>query len=340
MSSAVTLADVARQAGVSLATASRVLNGSTRTVGDDLRQRVLDAATELNYSANAAAQAMVRGHLNVVGVLVHDIADPYFSSIAAGVMQRAEEEGLLVAMSTTLRRPDREADYVAAFRRQRARAIVLVGSRTTDREQLAHLRVELERFEATNGRVVAISQRRLPVDTVVVENRAGAQALAGELVGLGYRRFAVLAGPAQLVTAIDRLAGFRNGLAAHGIDLHPDHVVSGEFTRDGGYAAMQELLHQRADVSCVFAVNDVMAVGAMAALRDRRVALPKGMAVAGFDDIATLRDVRPRLTTVRVDLEELGRTALDLALSEPAATPRTRRARCNVVLRESTPRVR
>ncbi len=340
MSSAVTLADVARQSGVSLATASRVLNGSTRTVGEDLRQRVLTTAAELNYAANAAAQAMVRGHLNLVGVLVHDIADPYFSSIAAGVMRRAEEAGMLVAMSSTLRRPDRESDYVAAFRRQRARAIVLVGSRTTDRAQLAHLRVELERFEAASGRAVAISQRRLPVDTVVVENRSGAQALAEELVGLGYRQFAVLAGPAHLVTATDRLAGFRSGLEKHRIKLSPDNVVPGEFTRDGGYAAMRELLRRHADVECVFAVNDVMAVGAMAALRDQRVALPKGMAVAGFDDIATLRDVRPRLTTVRVDLEELGRTALDLALSEPASKPRTRRARGEVVLRESTPRVR
>jgi LacI family transcriptional regulator len=340
VSSSVTLADVAGRAGVSLATASRVLNGSTRTVGEDLRKRVLATAAELNYSANAAAQAMVRGHLDVVGVVVHDIADPYFSSIAAGVMLRAEEEGLLVAMSSTLRRPDRESEYVSAYRRQRARAIVLVGSRSTDRAQLASLRTEIERFEATNGRVAAISQRRLPIDTVVVENRAGAQALAEELVGLGYRKFAVLAGPAHLITATDRLAGFRKGLADHRIKLDNDHVVPGEFTRDGGYAAMQELLRRKLDVACVFAVNDVMAVGAMAALRDQRIALPKGIAVAGFDDIATLRDVRPRLTTVRVDLEELGRTALDLVLSEPAASPRTRRARGEVVLRESTPRVR
>src|SRR5262249_62019206 len=100
-----------------------------------------------------------------------------------------------------------------------------------------------------------------------------------------------------------------------------------------------ELLRRGPDVAGVFAVNDVMAVGAMAALRDHRVALPKRIAVAGFDDIATLRDVRPRLTTVRVDLEQLGRTALDLALSEPGRAPRTRRAPVEVVLRESTPPV-
>lgn len=340
MTRAVTLADVADAAGVSLATASRVVNGSTRTVGATLRERVLAAAAELGYSPNAAAQAMVRGHVDVVGVVVHDIADPFFSSIAAGVMQRAEEHGLLVAIANTMRRPDREIAHLSAFRQQRVRAVILVGSRTTDRVAQARLVAEIARFESTGGRVAAVSQARLPVDTVVVENRAGAKALAGRLVELGYRRFAVLAGPPTLLTSVDRLAGFRSGLAAH--DLAVAHVVEGEFTRDGGYAAVEELLRRVGTdgtdgVDCVFAVNDVMAVGAMAALRDHGVDVPDGIAAAGFDDIATLRDVTPRLTTVRVDLERLGRTAVELALDGAHADARTRRMRGEVVVRESTP---
>lgn len=338
MTGAVTLADVARMAGVSLSTASRVLNGSTRSVGEALKQRVLATAAELNYTPNAPAQAMVRGHVDVVGVVVHDIADPYFSTVVAGVMRRAEQAGLLVAMSSTLRSPQREAAYVAAFRRQRVRALVLVGSRTTDHAELAGLRTEVERFVATGARAAVISQRQLPVDTVVIENRAGAQALAERLVDLGYRRFAVLSGPPSLVTARDRLAGFRAGLARHGLPLPPERVIPSAFTRDGGYAATAELLAQRLDVECVFAVNDVMAVGAIAALRDLDRPPPSGIAVAGFDDIATLRDVTPHLTTVRVDLEQIGETAMELVLSEPGSRPRVRRARGEVVIRESTPR--
>lgn len=338
MADAVTLVDVAKAAGVSLSTASRALNGSTRVVAEPLRARVLAAAATLNYTPNAAAQAMVRGHLDMVGVVVHDIADPYFAAIAAGVMRRAERAGLLVAMSSTLRRPEQEVDYVAAFRRQRVRAVVLVGSRTSDRAQLARLRTEVERFQAIGGRVVAVSQRQLPVDTVVVENRAGARDLADTLIALGYRRFAVLSGPGTLVTARDRLTGFRAGLTRHGVTLADDQVIPGEFTRDGGYAAAGELLDRRPDVECVFAVNDVMAVGAMAALRERRVRLPDAMGVAGFDDISTLQDVTPRLTTVRIDLEGLGEAATELALAEQATSPRVRRARCEVVVRDSTPR--
>lgn len=178
---------------------------------------------------------------------------------------------------------------------------------------------------------------RLPVDTVVIENRAGSRALAESLVALGYRRFGVLAGPGSLLTARDRLAGFRVGLARHGLDVAPDHMVTSDFTRDGGYAAMERLLEVRKDVHCVFAVNDVMAVGAMAALRDHGVPLPGEIAVAGFDDIATLRDVTPHLTTVRVDLERLGELVLELVLDPEQPAPRTHRARGEVVLRDSTP---
>lgn len=336
----VTLTDVARHAGVSLATASRALNGSTRNVREDLRLRVLESAAALNYSANAQAQAMARGTTNVIGLLVHDIADPYFSSIAAGVMAAAEQHGLLLTMASTLRRPERELEHVAALRGQRARAAILAGSRVDDPPMLKRLAAEVQAFEATGGRVVMISQKRLPVDTVTVENRAGSSALAKRLLELGHRRFAVLAGPADLLTARDRLTGFKTGLAAGGVELDPRAVVHDGFTRDGGYAAMNELIQRGLDATCVFAVNDVMAVGAMAALRRHRIRLPSQVAVAGFDDIVTLRDITPSLTTVRLPLEDVGTAAVELVLQPRAEQPRVRRIRGEVVVRESTPIMR
>jgi LacI family transcriptional regulator len=333
----VTLLDVAKAAGVSLATASRALNGSTRRVRPDLQERVLAAADELHYSANAQAQAMARGRTNIVGLVLSDVADPYFSSIAAGAIRAAEDQHLVVTMACTFGREERELDYLAALRGQRARAVIIVGSRVQDRGLLDRLAAEVRAFEQAGGRVAFVSQRKIPADTVVVENRGGARALAEALCGLGHRRFAVLAGRADLLTARDRSAGFREGAARAGVRIDADDVVYGGFTRDGGYAAMIELLDRGTDATCVFAVNDVMAVGAMAALRDRGVALPSGMAVAGFDDIATLRDVTPALTTVRLPLEELGADALEMVLQEPAEQPRVRRVRGEVVLRESTP---
>jgi len=336
-SGVVTLGDVARHAGVSLATASRVLNGSTRRVNEELRTIVLQSAAELGYTPNVHAQAVARGTSSTVGLVVHDIADPYFSAIAAGVMRVADERGLIVTLGTTSRDPGREVQYVAMLRAQRARAVILAGSRVADKEQTERLAREVMAFRRTGGRVACVSQHRLPADTVLPENRAGARELAVRLAELGHRRFGVLAGSRALVTARDRLAGFRAGLAEMGIELAPEAVVEGAFTRDGGYEAAQVLLSRRLDITCLFAVNDVMAVGAMAACRDAGVAVPDELSIAGFDDIATLRDLVPSLTTVRLPLEEMGVRAGQLALElDPPERDRLVRVRGEVVIREST----
>ena len=333
----VTLAEVAQHAGVSLATASRVLNGSTRQVRGPLRERVLASAAELGYLPNASAQALARNSSVLFGLVVHDIADPYFSSIAAGVSRVAEAAGLVVVLGTTDRSAEREAELLYTLRAHRARAVVLAGSRSTDRASSDRLRAEVAAYQQEGGRVACISQARLGTDTVVPGNRAGARALARELVGLGHRRFAVLAGPRDLLTARDRVQGFRAGLAEAGVDLPDSAVLTGPFTRDGGYAAAGQLLTTGHGVTCVFAVNDVMALGAMAALRQAGVRVPQDVSVAGFDDIPTLRDLVPALSTVRLPLEDLGERAARLVLDDHApGVARTVRVDGQVVLREST----
>jgi LacI family transcriptional regulator len=339
----VRLAEVAAQAGVSLSTASRVLNGG-RSVGDRYRGRVLAVAERLGYRANPHAQAIARGASDVVGLVVHDISDPYFSAIADGVMRQCEERGLVVVMASTRRDPDRELDYVATLRAQRARAVIIVGSRTRDRARTARLAGEVAGFIESGGRVACISQNRLGTHTVLVQNRIGARDLARELAALGHRRLAVLTGPPELLTARDRHAGFVEGLAAAGVDPGDVRTVPGPFTRDGGYAAAERLLGGGSsgglDATCVFAVNDVMAVGAMAALRDHGLRIPDDVSVAGFDDIQTLRDLVPSLTTVSLPLEEMGERVAALALdTEPDDRARTVRVRGKVVLRASTRRV-
>ena len=325
---------------MSLATASRSLNGSTRKVNDDYRQRVLAAAARLNYSPNLSAQAVAKGSTSTVALLVSDIADPYFSSIAAGVIRAAEAEGLIVTMAVTERSTERELELVRALRGQRPRVMILSGSRSDGSESQAALIAELTAFAGTGGRVVLISQEGLPFNTVVVDNYLGARALANSLVAAGYRRFAAIGGTRDLVTSRDRLAGFADGLAEHGIAIHPDHIVRSDFTRDGGFAAATELIAGGMDrVELVFAVGDVMAIGAMSALREAGIDVPGDVAVAGFDDIATARDVTPALTTVNIPLADLGRKAVELALSDAALTSaEVIRVETRVIMRASSPR--
>lgn len=330
----VTLLDVAQRAGVSVATASRVLNGGDRVPRPELQDRVREAAAALGYTPNAQAQALAKSSTNVVGILVHDIEDPYFAAIANGVMRAADERGLLVMMASTFRDADREIAYLSSLRAQRARAAVLIGSQRTDPEVLTRTAAEIENFLATGAGLALISQPGMPAHTISPDNRTGAVELARALARLGRRKFAVLAGPEGLATARDRCDGFIGGLAEFG--LEPVAVLTGEFTRDAGYAAAEKVLNRELDVDCVFAVNDVMAVGAMSALRARGVDVPGQLGIAGFDDIAALRDVWPGLTTVRLPLEQMGRRALELAIE--GGTPRTETFSAEVVLRESTSR--
>jgi LacI family transcriptional regulator len=335
----VTLQDVADRAGVSLTTASRVVNEGPRRVAPGLAQRVNQAVAELGYTANLQARAVATGQSTMIGVVVHDIADPYFSSIAAGLIEVADARRLLVCMSSTSATEHAEREYVALMRGQRARAVILIGSRSDDTAAREALRAEIAAFTRSGGRVVAVCQDLLGVDTILPENAAGAEALARGLVALGHRRFAVLAGPRGLLTARDRLDGFRAGLAAW--RLAAAQVVHGPFTRDGGYEAMSAVLAAPGLLpDCVFAVTDVMAMGALARLRAGGYQVPADIALAGFDDIETLRDVYPPLTTVRLPLKRMGEMAAGLILDEPAepaaSGPRIIPVYGEVILRDST----
>ena len=334
----VTLQDVANRAGVSLSPASRVLSNGSRRVGKPLADRVHQAMAELGYTANLQARAVATGQSAMIGVVVHDIADPYFSSIAAGLIEIAEARGLLVCMSSTAATEAAERDYVALMHAQRARAVILVGSRSDDGPAREALRAEIAAFTGAGGRTVCVGQNLLGVDTISPENTAGAEALAKALVAVGHRRFAVLAGPPGLLTARHRLDGFRAGLAAWSVALDPARVVHGAFTRDGGYEAMSTILAAGEPFpDCVFAVTDVMAVGALARLRVGGIEVPAGIAVAGFDDILTLRDVYPPLTTVRLPLKRMGQMAAELILSDAdLERPRVIPVPGEVILREST----
>ncbi|WP_270889006.1 LacI family DNA-binding transcriptional regulator [Pedococcus sp. 5OH_020] len=330
----VTLADVAEQAGVSIATASRVVNGSTRVVGEELRAKVLATATALGYRANPHAQAVARGSSTVAGLVIHDITDPYFSAIAAGALEVAESRGLIVSLGTSVGGVERELEHVSLLRAQRARGLILVGSRTSNRQRTRALAAELAAFTSEGGRVSCVSQNRLGVDTVVPENRAGAAALANHVLDLGHRELGILAGPANLLTASDRARGFKGEVERRGARAR---VFASDFTWEGGFEAATQAAQAASRPTCLLAVNDVMAMGALAALRCLGLSVPWEVSVAGFDDVPALRDVLPALTTVRLPLTEMGRQAARLAfVAEPSAHPRITRVSGEVVVRDST----
>ena len=335
----VTLRDVARDAGVSVTTASRSLNAGAehRVVTDAYRRRVLEAARRLDYNANVPAREIARGSTSTVAMIVSDIADPYFSSIASGLAAEADRRHLTLLIASTHQDHRREPDLVRRLRAQRPNAIVLTAPRVTDRATELALRRELAAYRRAGGRVALVGRNSLGVPTVEVDDRDGATALAHAMTALGYRDFAALAGPASSTATIDRLDGFRAGLAHEGRVLADAAVIHNTPTRDGGYDGARRLLSSSLRrPRLIFATVDAMAIGALAALRDAGLVPGEHVAVAGFGDVPAARDVVPALTTVRVPDEVVGRRLLAAALDgeEGGIVPTVA---TEVVVRRSTP---
>lgn len=333
----VTLDDVARYAGVSQPTASRVLNGSARKVAESYRERVLAAARQLGYTPNLPAQAMARGTSRTVALVISLISDPYFSAMAAEIMKQAEAVGLHVSIAVTERHAERELDLVRELRGQQPRAIILAGTGVVDPPSEQDLVDELRRYEETGGRVVLISRSDLPFETVDFDNHEGARSLARELAGLGYRRCLVLGSATPLLSMQRRVEGFVQGLVESGVADAGERVHHPEFSWAGARSFVLSLTDEELrDLQLVFAITDDMALGALDGLRERGLRIPEDIGVAGFDDISTLRDVVPKLTTVHVALNAVAEEAIYRATSTDTELTR-RTVPAYPVLRASTP---
>ncbi|MGC0251279.1 LacI family DNA-binding transcriptional regulator [Pseudactinotalea sp. Z1748] len=310
----VNLKDVAKRAGVSVPTASRVLSGSTYPVLPELRRRVEVAAAELDYVPNAQAQGLLRGNTGMIGVLAGDVGDPYFSQMINGIHEVATRRQLLVAICQTERDVEQELAYFKMLQAHRAAVVILAGSGLADEDYRRRVSARASSYLASGGRVVSIGTPIANVDNVRVDNTAGARALAEHLVDLGHRHVGVLAGPANVGSTVERLDGLRHVVESAGGALTVRH---GAATRDDAYGGAGELLADHPAITALVGSADQMAMGAMAWLRDHGKDVPGDVSVAGFNDIDVARDLTPALTTVRLPLRKMGESALTIALAEP-----------------------
>lgn len=334
---AVTLADVARRAKVSPATASRVINGSAKPVAEELRTRVMRAVEDLRYVPNAHAQGLARSHRIAVGVIVHDVSDPYFAEITRGLQRVATEHGRLLVICNSYRDPARELEYVELLRAQQVAAIVLAGSGYHDAAFTKEINAKLRAYQQSGGHVSVIGRHEHVGDAVLPANEEGGRLIAEHLYALGHKHIGVIAGPKVLTTTTDRISGVRRAAREQGRALPSRRIVHSDFSRDGGATATAHLLHDSPEVTAIVALNDSMAVGALAWLRSHKISVPDQVSIAGFDDMPVASDVTPTLTTVRLPLTEMGARAMSMALSGSAIHPtRVERVEAVVIEREST----
>jgi LacI family transcriptional regulator len=301
------ITEVARLAGVSIATASRVVSSADYPVSAATRARVLEAARSLDYVPNALARGLLKSQIPVVAVIVHDITDPYFAEVVRGVEDAASPAGYLVITCSSERDAERETSYVRLLRSMRAASVIFAASGLDDPESNREIERHLAAMRADGAAVVHLSPHALGPADVGVDNEAGMASIVTALVELGHREIAFLAGPSSLFVSRARLAGYRRGLQEAGIDYDPRLVVHTTFDRDGGALGVDMLLAGSTPFTAIQCANDPLAMGALARLAELGIDVPGQVSVAGFDDVPVASITAPSLSTVRLPLREMGR---------------------------------
>lgn len=298
-----TLEQVAKVAGVSRATVSRVVNGSPRVSGE-VRRSVETAIEHLGYVPNRAARSLVTRRSNSIGVVITEPAgrlfsDPFFPRLLRGISASlsARDVQLVLLMPASPADSQRTSDYLAAGHVDGALLVSLHGDDPLP-----------ARIAAAGVPTVVVGRplRATSASYVDVDNRGGARSAVDHLIAGGRRVIATIAGPADMVVSTDRLAGYREAVTEAGLGADPSLEATADFTQDGGAAAMQSLLAARPDIDAVFAASDLMAAGAMSVLDAAGRRVPEDVAVVGYDDSPVASTARPQLTSVRQPIEEMG----------------------------------
>ena len=306
-----TLIEVARLANVSISTASRVLSGSTHPVNKEKRMRVIQAAQNLNYSPSLLAQAMVTGFTHIVAVIVGDATDPYFAWIVRGVEDVARDQGYLVIVCNSDRIPEIELSYLRTLDGYKVDGVIFAGGGLDDEAYVAEMSRVFQIFQKRNAVCVSLGKHLIRSFPVVVDNRNVVRTAMDYLISLGHRRIAYISGPTLLTTTAERLAGYKESIEAHGIELDETLILSGNYKYDSGWQAAAVIDAMALKPTAVLASNDIMAISLIAALKEMNYRIPEDVSVMGIDDIPFAKFVDPALTTVSLPLYEMGQVAME-----------------------------
>jgi LacI family transcriptional regulator len=314
---ATTIHDVAARAGVSVATVSRVLNGKG-VVREETLKQVLEAAKTLRYVPNVAARSLSSRRSQTIGIVLPDVHGEFFSEVIRGVDLAARSEGYHILVSGSHSDVGEMVEVLEAMRGRVDGLVVMAPD------------VALSSVSGAlpPGLPLVLLNSADPADpaqplrsSITIDNYGGAETMMRHLAELGHERIAFIKGPPRNADAEERLRGYRDHIGEHARTKSRRLELDGDFTEESGRMAAQKILRMSPRPTAIFAANDSMAVGALAALAEASVPVPAEMSVAGFDDIPIARYVAPPLTTIRVDIADLGRRAFGLlfeAIQQPS----------------------
>jgi LacI family transcriptional regulator len=324
--------DVARRAGVSTVTVSRVINDSG-LVSDDTRQKVQNAIEELGYVPNLMAQGLRSQRTDTLALVITDVTNPFWTTVARGVEDKAIENGFSVILCNTDEDAEKQENYIGILVRKRVDGVVIA---PVNRDMSA-----LSAFSRHGIPYVVIDARieGVDADLVVGDSVGGAYGLVSHLIDLGHRRIAVIAGPEQAPTAQDRLSGYVKALRESNIPVDADLIRHGNFDQDAGYELTLELLQLAQRPTALFAGNNVIGLGALIALREQGVRVPEDVALVVFDDLPLVSVVYPFLTVADQQPYQMGAIATELVLERLTGKRHERREitlETKLILRQSS----
>jgi LacI family transcriptional regulator len=307
-----TMKDVARLAGVSIATVSATVNRSA-FVSPELRQRVSDAIHQLGYAPDGVARSLKKGRTQLIGLIVADITNAFFTALTHVIEAAMQDAGYSVLLCDTDEDFEKERNYLRILQTHRVDGVILAPTGSGD--AYPSLKALAERLP------LVLVDRALPdlgLDAATVDSFAGAYEATTHLLDLGHRKVATITGPRHLTPARDRLEGFRAALQARGLSVGDDFIRSGSFREEEAMAAALDLLSRPDRPSAVFVANNHMMIGVMRAITQLGLDCPKDVSVVGIDDFPWANAFTPRLTVVRQPVEEIGRAAVRLLLARIA----------------------
>ncbi|MGW1272135.1 LacI family DNA-binding transcriptional regulator [Streptomyces sp. NPDC002491] len=326
---AVTVADVARHAGVSTASVSRALSGADG-VSAAVRERVTAAAQALGYRPNTVARSLRTTRTQTIGLIIPDVVNPFFSELAWAVEEAAHQYGYSVILCNANEETERQDGYIDLMLARRVDGLLL----TPVLEESSALRA----VERQGVPMVFVDRAVASMDAPVVraDGHAAISQLVDHLVKLGHERIAVISGPPQTLTGRERLASFRNAMRAHSLDLPEELVRFGNFQADSGRRAAAELLDLDELPTAVFAIDNLMTLGVFQEMRKRGLRIGTDVAVAGFDDPPWFQLLDPPLTTVSQPVTRMGALAVDMLMEAiGSGSVQSHLLDCELVIRQS-----
>ena len=307
-----TIHDVAKRAGVGSITVSRVINNSGY-ISSETRERIQKAIDELGYVPNTLARSLRSRRTNTVALIVTDITNPFFTTLARGVEDAANEAGYTVIFCNTDESAAKEEKYLNVLLQKQVDGLLLVPTQRSVNSIHQILK---------HGTPVVVLDRRIPevdVDSVRCDSLDGAYKLTKYLVSLGHRQIAIMSGAVGVSTADDRVAGYRKALEEDGIAISDRYILRGEFTSDSGYSMTEQAINLPLRPTALIAANNFITIGAMKALQEAEMEVPEDMALAGFDDLPPAIVTFPFFTVVSQPAYEMGTQAMQLLLKRLSA---------------------